>query len=68
VLSLPRQVRFLLARDADLLGQVVGVFLHKVFAWQRAPRSPEYRELGAGARDLERPAHSPLVPNQGAVL
>ena len=35
VLSLPRQVRFMLARDADLLGQVVGVFLHKVFAWQR---------------------------------
>jgi hypothetical protein len=35
VLSLPRQVRFLLARDADLLGQVVGMFLHKVFAWQR---------------------------------
>jgi hypothetical protein len=24
-----------LARDADLLGQVVGMFLHKVFAWQR---------------------------------
>src|SRR5437764_10424334 len=35
VLSLPRQVRFLLARDADLLGEVVGVFLRKVFAWQR---------------------------------
>jgi hypothetical protein len=35
VLSLPRQVRFLLARDRELLGQVVGVFLRKVFAWQR---------------------------------
>ena len=35
VLSLPRQVRFLLARDGDLLGQVLGVFLRKVFAWQR---------------------------------
>jgi ribosomal protein S27E len=35
VLSLPRQVRFLLARDGDLLSQVLGVFLHKVFAWQR---------------------------------
>jgi hypothetical protein len=35
VLSLPRQVRFLLARDGDLLSQVVGMFLHKVFAWQR---------------------------------
>jgi len=34
-LSLPRQVRFLLARDGDLLGQVLGVFLRKVFAWQR---------------------------------
>jgi hypothetical protein len=33
VLSLPRQVRFLLARDGDLLSQVIGVFLHKVFAW-----------------------------------
>lgn len=35
VLSLPRQVRLLLARDGDLLSQVFGVFLHKVFAWQR---------------------------------
>jgi hypothetical protein len=35
VLSLPRQVRFLLARDGHLLSQVVGMFLHKVFAWQR---------------------------------
>jgi Putative transposase len=35
VLSLPRQVRFLLARDRELLGRVVGVFLRKVFAWQR---------------------------------
>ena len=35
VLSLPRQVRFLLARDPDLLTQVLGVFLRKVFAWQR---------------------------------
>jgi hypothetical protein len=35
VLSLPRQVRFLLARDGDLLTQVLGVFLRKVFAWQR---------------------------------
>ena len=35
VLSLPRQVRFLLARDVTLLGKVLGVFLRKVFAWQR---------------------------------
>jgi hypothetical protein len=35
VLSLPRQVRFVLARDHDLLGRVVSVFLRKVFAWQR---------------------------------
>jgi hypothetical protein len=28
-------VRFLLARDAALFGQVLGVFLRKVFAWQR---------------------------------
>ena len=35
VLSLPRQVRFLLARDRELLSQVVGTFLRKVFAWQR---------------------------------
>ena len=35
VLSLPRQVRFLLARDGDLLSQVFGMLLHKVFAWQR---------------------------------
>jgi len=35
VLSLPRQVRFLLARDTDLLTRVLGVFLRKVFAWQR---------------------------------
>ncbi len=35
VLSLPRQVRFLLARDTDLLTQLLGVFLRKVFAWQR---------------------------------
>ncbi len=35
VLSLPRQVRFLLARDHGLLGEVVGIFLRKVFAWQR---------------------------------
>ena len=35
VLSLPRQVRFLLARDVTLLEKVLGVFLRKVFAWQR---------------------------------
>jgi hypothetical protein len=35
VLSLPRRVRFLLARDGDLLSQVLGVFLGKLFAWQR---------------------------------
>src|SRR6516164_1647466 len=35
VLSMPHQVRFLLARDAALFGQVLGVFLRKVFAWQR---------------------------------
>ncbi len=35
VLSLPRHVRFLLARDEALFGEVLGVFLHKVFAWQR---------------------------------
>ena len=35
VLSLPRQVRFLLARDHGLLGELVGIFLRKVFAWQR---------------------------------
>ena len=35
VLSLPRQVRFLIARDSDLLTRVLGVFLGKVFAWQR---------------------------------
>jgi len=32
VLSLPRQVRFLIARDAGLLTRVVGVFLRKLFA------------------------------------
>lgn len=35
VLSLPRRVRFLLARDSDLLSQTLGVFLAKLFAWQR---------------------------------
>jgi hypothetical protein len=35
VLSLPRRVRFLLARDGKLLSQVLGVFLSKLFAWQR---------------------------------
>jgi len=35
VLSLPRQVRSLLARDHGLLGELVGIFLRKVFAWQR---------------------------------
>jgi len=35
VLSLPRQVRFLLARDRVLFGRVISAFLRKVFAWQR---------------------------------
>jgi hypothetical protein len=35
ILSLPRRVRFLLARDSDLLSQTLGVFLAKLFAWQR---------------------------------
>src|SRR5262244_3701828 len=35
VLSLPRRLRFLLARDASLLGQVLRIFLRAVFAWQR---------------------------------
>jgi hypothetical protein len=35
VLSLPRHVRFLIARDSDLLTRVLGVSLRKVFAWQR---------------------------------
>lgn len=35
VLSLSRRVRFLLARDSELLGWVVTRFLTKVFAWQR---------------------------------
>jgi hypothetical protein len=35
VLSLPHRVRFLVARDATLLGEVVGIFLRKLFAWQR---------------------------------
>jgi hypothetical protein len=44
VLSLPRRVRFLLARDASLLGQVLRIFLRAVFAWQRRrPRSQGIR-------------------------
>lgn len=35
VLSLPCRVRFLLARDSELLGWVVTRFLAKIFAWQR---------------------------------
>jgi Putative transposase/Transposase zinc-binding domain len=35
VLSLPRRVRFLLARDSELLNRALGVFLAKLFAWQR---------------------------------
>jgi hypothetical protein len=35
VLSFPRQLRFLLARDGDLLSRVLTIFLRKVFAWQR---------------------------------
>ena len=35
VLSVPRRVRFLLARDASLLGEVLRIFLRVVFAWQR---------------------------------
>ncbi len=35
VLSMPHAVRFSLARDVALFGQVLGVFLRKVFAWQR---------------------------------
>jgi hypothetical protein len=34
-LSLPRRIRFMLARDGALLSAVLRVFLRAVFAWQR---------------------------------
>ena len=34
-LSFPRRLRFALARDGALLGDVMRIFLSKVFAWQR---------------------------------
>ena len=50
VLSLPRRVRFLLACDSDLLGQVLGIFLRKVFAWQRRrARARGIRDAWCGA-------------------
>jgi len=50
VLSLPRRVRFLLACDSDLLGEVVGIFLRKVFAWQRRrARARGIRDAWCGA-------------------
>ena len=35
VMSFPKRVRFLLARDHDLLSRVLDLWLKKVFAWQR---------------------------------
>jgi len=35
VLSFPRRIRFLLARDASLLSDALRLFLRVVFAWQR---------------------------------
>ncbi len=35
VISFPRRVRFLLARDHRLLSNVLGLYLRKIFAWQR---------------------------------
>jgi len=50
VLSLPRRVRFLLACDSGLLGEVVGIFLRKVFAWQRRRASARgIRDAWCGA-------------------
>ncbi len=35
IISFPKRVRFLLARDHDLLSDVLNVCLRKIFAWQR---------------------------------
>jgi len=35
VLSMPRRIRFLLARDSALMGKVLRIFLRAVCAWQR---------------------------------
>jgi hypothetical protein len=35
VISFPRRIRFLLARDAELLGEALRSFLRVVFTWQR---------------------------------
>lgn len=45
VISFPKRVRFLLARDHDLLSKVLDLCLKKIFAWQRR----KARSLGIAA-------------------
>ena len=49
VLSLPKRLRFYLARDADLLNRVLRIFLHSVEKALQSccPDAPEHARLGA---------------------
>jgi hypothetical protein len=50
VITFPRQIRFLLARDKKLIGQVLALFMRTLFAWQRrAARKDGYARVLPGA-------------------
>jgi hypothetical protein len=50
VITFPRPIRFLLARDKKLLGEVLGLFMRALFAWQRrAARKDGFARVLPGA-------------------
>ena len=50
VITFPRRIRFLLARDKNLLGEVLGLFMRALFAWQRrAARKDGFARVLPGA-------------------
>jgi hypothetical protein len=50
VITFPRPIRFLLAKDKKLLGEVLGLFMRALFAWQRrAARKDGFVRILPGA-------------------
>jgi hypothetical protein len=50
VITFPRRIRFLLARDRKLLGEVLGLFVRALFVWQRrTARKDGYPRVLPGA-------------------
>jgi hypothetical protein len=64
VVTFPRRIRFLRARDTKLLSRVLGLFVRTLFAWQRrAARKDGYPRVLPGAITFAQHSSSTLNAN-----